>query len=152
MPLYTCISDSRTTSAQRGAVALAITASHCEHTGAPPEFVHVVFSDYLGGAEGSRLRIVGNIRTGRPAALKTRMADDIVAKVSALLSVSRHHIRLVLQEVRPEWAMEGGAVLPEPGTEEAWLKEHWAGHDDEARQDGEPDAERADASLVRPQS
>lgn len=126
MPLYTCISDDRTDAAKRQAVALAITEAHCSHTGAPPEFVHVTFNDYLGGTPKSALRIIGNIRSGRPPELKSKMHDEILDRVASILSVSREKVTLVLQEMPAEWAMEGGEVLPAPGTEADWMKEHWA--------------------------
>lgn len=136
MPLYTCISDARTTDSKRQAVAVAITESHCVHTGAPPEFVHVTFSDYLGGAADSVLRIVGNIRAGRPPELKSEMHADIVDRVADILSVSRDKVRLILQEVRAEWSMEGGEVLPTPGSEDDWMKKHWS--EDEADAPAQP--------------
>jgi phenylpyruvate tautomerase PptA (4-oxalocrotonate tautomerase family) len=136
MPLYNCISDARTTDSRRQAVAVAITESHCAHTGAPPEFVHVTFSDYLGGAADSVLRIVGNIRAGRPPELKSEMHADIVDRIADIFSVSRDKVRLVLQEVRAEWSMEGGAVLPTPGSEDDWMKKHWS--EDEADTSAHP--------------
>ena len=131
MPLYTCISDDRTDTAKRQAVALAITEAHCSHTGAPPEFVHVTFNDYLGGARKSRLRIVGNIRSGRPEELKAKMHGEILDRVATILSVSRDEVTLVLQEMPAEWAMEGGEVLPAPGTEADWMKAHWTEAEEE---------------------
>jgi phenylpyruvate tautomerase PptA (4-oxalocrotonate tautomerase family) len=125
MPLYTCISDDRTDVDQRQSIALAITESHCSHTGAPPEFVHVSFSDYLGGSRKSVLRIVGNIRAGRPPEVRSKMHAEIVARVADILSAPPDKVTLVLQEVPAEWAMEGGEVLPAPGTEADWMKEHW---------------------------
>lgn len=132
MPLYTCISDDRTADRQREAVALAITESHCGHTGAPPEFVHVSFTDYLGGTTKSTLRIVGNIRAGRPTELKAQLHDDIVQRVADILSVSQDKVRLVLLELPAEWAMEGGEVLPAPGTEGDWMNKHWTEDEDAA--------------------
>lgn len=126
MPLYTCISDDRTNDAKRQEIALAITECHCARTGAPPEFVHVSFSDYLGGTTKSALRIVGNVRAGRPPELRSALRDDILDRVADILSVSRDEVRLVLQEVPAEWGMEGGEVLPSPGSEADWMKKHWA--------------------------
>jgi phenylpyruvate tautomerase PptA (4-oxalocrotonate tautomerase family) len=125
MPLYTCISDDRTTTEQRHAIALAITESHCGHTGAPPEFVHVTFNDYLGRHKSSALRIVGSIRAGRPPELKAQMHADIIQRVSDILSAPADNVQLVLQEVPAQWNMEGGQVLPAPGTEEDWMRKHW---------------------------
>ena len=126
MPLYTCIADSRTPDDKREKIALAITESHCSHTGAPPEFVHVFFNEYLGGNKKSDLRIVGSIRAGRPPELKAQMHADIVAKVSSILDSSPSRVRLKLQEVPAEWNMEGGEVLPAPGTEGDWMAKHWS--------------------------
>ena len=131
MPLYTCISDDRTNHARRQAIALAITESHCSHTGAPPEFVHVTFNDYLGNTPKSTLRIVGNIRIGRSPEVKSSMHSEIVDKIADILSVPRGEVTLILQEMPAEWAMEGGHVLPAPGTEADWMKTHWTGHVEE---------------------
>jgi phenylpyruvate tautomerase PptA (4-oxalocrotonate tautomerase family) len=126
MPLYTCIADSRTSDEKRRRIAVAITGAHCEHTGAPAEFVHVFFNDYLGGASKADLRIAGNIRAGRPPDLKAKLHADIVARVAEILSSSPSRVNLVLQEVPAEWAMEGGEVLPAPGSERDWMKKHWS--------------------------
>lgn len=125
MPLYTCIADSRTSDDKREKIALAITESHCSHTGAPAEFVHVFFNEYLGGNKKSDLRIVGNIRAGRPPELKANMHADIVSKVTDILSSSPGRVELVLQEIPAEWNMEAGEVLPTPGTEADWMRKHW---------------------------
>lgn len=135
MPLYTCVSDDRTDDAKRQAIALAITEAHCSHTGAPPEFVHVTFNDYLGEASKSTLRIVGTIRTGRPPEVKSSMHTEIVDKIAGILSVSHDQVTLVLQEMPAEWAMEGGHVLPAPGTEADWMRAHWTEHEEETKSD-----------------
>jgi phenylpyruvate tautomerase PptA (4-oxalocrotonate tautomerase family) len=130
MPLYTCISDERTDEAKRQAIALAITEAHCAHTGAPPEFVHVTFNDYLAESSKSTLRIVGTIRSGRPVEVKSSMHAQIVDEAARILSVSADQVTLVLQEMPAEWAMEGGHVLPAPGTEDEWMRAHWTEHED----------------------
>ena len=38
---------------------------------------------------------------------------------------------LALQEMPAEWAMEGGHVLPAPGTEADWMRAHWAEHEED---------------------
>ena len=141
MPLYTCIADDRTSTDQRAQIANEIMESHCGLTGAPPEFVHVFFNEYLGGNRKSDLRIVGNIRSGRSDELKAQLQADIVARVAQVLSTTPQRVEVALQEVPPQWAMEAGQVLPEPGTEEDWMTEHW-----EAKAD-EGDAERPAAAA-----
>lgn len=140
MPLYTCIADSRTPDDKREKIALAITQAHCSHTGAPAEFVHVFFNDYLGGTSKADLRIAGNIRAGRPPELKARLHADIIAKVAEILSSSPSRVNLVLQELPAEWAMEGGEVLPAPGGEGDWMKTHWSADDEDTDAPAHPAA------------
>lgn len=138
MPLYTCIADDRTTNEQRERIALAITDAHCRHTGAPPEFVHVFFNEYLGRSPKSDLRVVGSVREGRPPELKAQLHADIVRMVADILSTAPGRVRLTLQEVPANWNMEGGEVLPVPGTEEDWMRKHWSNEETEEAADSKP--------------
>jgi phenylpyruvate tautomerase PptA (4-oxalocrotonate tautomerase family) len=121
VPLYTCIADSRTTTAERQAIARAITDTHCGHTGAPPEFVHVIFNEFLGRSAAARIRIVGTIRSGRDATLKATIQAELVAKAAAILAAPPALVQVSLQDIPAEWAMEGGEVLPAPGAEHDWM-------------------------------
>ena len=142
MPLYTCIADNRTPDDKREEIALAITESHCSHTGAPAEFVHVLFNEYLGGNKKTDLRVVGSIRAGRPPELKAKMHADIVAKVTDILSSSTGRVQLKLQEIPAEWNMEGGQVLPAPGSEGDWMRKHWSTENEKASAAESPEASR----------
>jgi len=120
MPVYHCsIPEARLDDARRERIAREITRIHCEKTGAPPEFAHVLFADAADGAA-----VVGSIRAGRSAALRAEMADAIAAAVADAAGLAP--VRVTLLEVPAAWVMEGGSVMPEPGEEAAWLARHGA--------------------------
>jgi len=126
MPLYTCIADSRTALTERARIGAAITEIHCRHTGAPPEFVHVIFNEYLGHSAKSRLRVVGTIRAGRTLEVKAEMHAELVAEVARAAAAPDHLVEVTLQEIPAGGAMEGGEVLPEPGSEGDWMSNKWS--------------------------
>ena len=120
MPVYHCtLPEAALDDAKRERIARDITRIHCEATGAPPLFVHVLFADGQAGAS-----VVGSIRAGRSADLKAEMAAELTAAVAKALGVERAEVRVVLLEVPARWVMEGGAVMPEPGDEAEWLARH----------------------------
>jgi phenylpyruvate tautomerase PptA (4-oxalocrotonate tautomerase family) len=121
MPVYHCsISDARLDDAKRRQIASEITRIHCESTGAPPDFAHVLFVD----APESPATVLGSIRAGRPDALKARMGAAMAEAVAKTLGVEPALVRVHLLDVPASWVMEGGAVLPEPGEEAEWLARH----------------------------
>ena len=118
MPVYHCsIPESALDDRARAGIASDLTRLHCEKTGAPPEFVHVLFVDAKSGAN-----VVGSIRAGRSFALREEMAAAMAAAVERRLGGGPVQVRLL--EVPAAWVMEGGAVMPEPGEEAAWLARH----------------------------
>src|SRR5512145_2194543 len=120
MPVYHCsIPEARLDDGKRERIASDITRIHCEKTGAPPEFAHVLFADAPAGAG-----VVGSIRAGRSAGLRTEMADAMAEAVAKTLGVEPGQVRVMLLELPAAWVMEGGAVMPEPGEEAAWLERH----------------------------
>ena len=119
MPVYYCnVPEAKLDDAKREGIAGDITRIHCEKTCAPPDFAHVIFVD------APRLAVVGGIRAGRSAALRADMAAAIGGAVAARLGVEPGAVGVTLLEVPASWVMEGGAVLPEPGDEAAWLARH----------------------------
>jgi phenylpyruvate tautomerase PptA (4-oxalocrotonate tautomerase family) len=119
MPVYHCsIPELALDDRAREGIASDLTRIHCEKTGAPPEFVHVLFADAASGAN-----VVGSIRAGRSAELREGMAAEMAAAVERRLR-GRGPVQVRLLEVPAAWVMEGGAVMPEPGEEAAWLARH----------------------------
>jgi phenylpyruvate tautomerase PptA (4-oxalocrotonate tautomerase family) len=120
MPVYHCsIPEAQLDDAKRERIARDITRIHCEKTGAPPEFAHVLFADAAAGAS-----VVGSIRAGRSAELRAEMAGAMVDAVAKSVGLAPDQVRVTLLEVPAAWVMEGGAVMPEPGEEAAWLERH----------------------------
>jgi phenylpyruvate tautomerase PptA (4-oxalocrotonate tautomerase family) len=120
MPVYHCsIPEAKLDDAMRCQIAGDITRIHCEKTGAPPEFAHVLFADATDGAG-----VVGSIRAGRSAGLRAEMASALAEAVAKRLGSEPAAVRVHLLEVPAAWIMEGGAVMPEPGEEAAWLERH----------------------------
>jgi phenylpyruvate tautomerase PptA (4-oxalocrotonate tautomerase family) len=123
MPVYHCaIPEAALDTRGREAIASDLTRIHCEKTGAPPEFVHVLFVDASAGAN-----VVGSIRAGRSAALREEMAAAMTEAVERRLGANAGPVHVRLLEVPAAWVMEGGAVMPEPGDEAAWLARHGHG-------------------------
>jgi phenylpyruvate tautomerase PptA (4-oxalocrotonate tautomerase family) len=123
MPVYQCsVSPSRLDDAKRQQIASEITRIHCESTGAPPDFAHVLFVDAPESA-GPGASVLGTIRAGRPDALKARMAAAIAEAVAKTIGEEPGLVRVLL-DVPASWVMEGGALLPEPGEEADWLARH----------------------------
>jgi phenylpyruvate tautomerase PptA (4-oxalocrotonate tautomerase family) len=122
MPVYQCTTPAaRLGDAQRQEIAGEITRIHCDCTGAPPEFAHVLF---MKAPEGAGVSVLGTIRAGRPAALRARMAGAIAEAVAKAVGAEAGSVRVHLLEVPASWVMEGGALLPEPGDEADWLAQH----------------------------
>lgn len=121
MPLYRCLVPSRSVPLdRRQAIARAITAVHCDATGAPPQFVHVFFFDMPDG-DAAAVMVSGSIRAGRSDAQKQRIVAGVQAAFERHAGVAAARTRVDLTDVPASWLMEGGRIMPEPGEEEAWL-------------------------------
>jgi phenylpyruvate tautomerase PptA (4-oxalocrotonate tautomerase family) len=120
MPLYVCSTPAATLDdAQRRRIAEAITHIHCDLTGAPPAFVHVVFDE-----QGQDYGVFGTIRAGRSDETKAELTRRVSEAVAATVRVDAAQVGVVTRDVPAAWVMEGGAVMPEPGEEDAWLAAH----------------------------
>jgi len=127
MPLYRCtIAEGLTTYEQRLGIAKEITTIHCEVTGAPPLFVHAFFIEDREGvmADSMRAIVVGSIRAGRTDQQKERIVSHIKEAFARICAVGADQMLVALIDVPARWVMEGGAIMPEPGEESAWLEKH----------------------------
>lgn len=127
MPLYRCnVADKLTSPEQRALVAKELTRIHCDVTGAPPAFVHVFFQEDTEGRlpAGVRVFVLGSIRAGRTPAQKDRLAADMRRAISQGTGAGEDEVAVVTVDMPARWVMEGGALLPEPGDEDAWLAQH----------------------------
>ncbi|MEM7466602.1 MAG: 4-oxalocrotonate tautomerase [Pseudomonadota bacterium] len=108
----------------RKKVAQVITGIHCSITGAPPEFVNVVFMEGHRVRDGKQLAITGTVRKGgnRNKELTDNLKDQIHNEVAHAIGIEQTQVLTTLIGFPASWAMEGGEILPEPGDESAWLK------------------------------
>lgn len=121
MPLYICSAPADTLDdAKRQRIAAAITRIHCDLTGAPATFAHVVFDD----AKSGQCSVFGTIRAGRSDETKAELKRQMAQAVAETVGVEVSNVGVVTTDVPASWVMEGGALLPEPGEEDAWLAAH----------------------------
>src|SRR5215471_14484900 len=120
MPYYTCICQADLLDAtQKQNIAAGITDIHCELTGAPRHFVHVVFQFYAGedgysGGKRSQAAFVrGSIRAGRTQDVKEQLLRRLTDLWLELCpSTARTDLLVSLAEIPGTNAMEGGILLP----------------------------------------
>lgn len=129
MPTYTVTSANLVlTTPQEADIAVAITHSHHENTGAPAYFAQVFFSaigsgkHYIGGKPyGTRhLFVHGLIRSGRSLDVKASLTRDIAARAATIAGIGPEDIWVYIQDIPATQMVEFGRTLPEPGAEEAW--------------------------------
>jgi phenylpyruvate tautomerase PptA (4-oxalocrotonate tautomerase family) len=124
MPLYRCsVTPGLTSYEQRSRIAKEVTRIHCEVTGAPAIFVHTFFSDDREGRlpAGKRAFLLGSIRAGRSPEQKSRLVSEMTGALASALGIAPGEVGVVTADVPARWVMEGGALMPEPGEESAWL-------------------------------
>ncbi len=125
MPLYrTLVRPGLLTLPQREAFAQDVVDVHCGVTGAPPSFVHVLYAEDDDGAldEGQNALVFGTIRHGRTEEQRNEIADRLQVALAGHAGVGSDTITAVSVEIEASYTMEGGRLLPEPGTpeEELW--------------------------------
>lgn len=111
---------------QREKIAMDVTDVHCGSTLAPSHFVHVFFDEQAEGASEypTRYYLDAINRAGRPQEVKDKLLGDLLNAFVRHTGISPDQISGRIGETPASWAMEGGAVLPEPGQETA----EWYAH------------------------
>lgn len=130
MPLYLLtVAKGHSTEAQRKQIADDITTIHVDVTGAPPEFVNTYFSEtanvsagYGELLDGKVVFMTGHIRAGRTVEAKAELVDRLTEGIAGTLDCSPSEVDVDLVEAQAAHGMEGGKILPEPGSaeEKAW--------------------------------
>ena len=97
---------------------------HCGVTGAPRSFVHVLITEDTRGklADGQNGVVSGTIRSGRTAEQKAEIVAGVCAALAARAGVDPDSVTVTSRDIQASYTMEGGALLPEPGSpeEHAW--------------------------------
>jgi phenylpyruvate tautomerase PptA (4-oxalocrotonate tautomerase family) len=87
-------------------------------------FLPVAPGAHFIGAEPAHPRslwVYGHIRSGRPAQVRTAIAEGITTAAEEVAGIPRQHIWVYLNELARTDMVEFGAVLPPPGEEAAWI-------------------------------
>jgi phenylpyruvate tautomerase PptA (4-oxalocrotonate tautomerase family) len=130
VPIYEVQSKRGTVSPEaRLALVESITAIHAEETGAPIDFINVIFADlefdstYTGGKPSDPVFVRGQVRAGRPDEVRLAIMTRINDAVLAVVDVDPMRVAVVVEDLPSQWAMEAGHVLPEPdpAAEDAWF-------------------------------
>jgi len=110
-------------------LARAITEVHASITGAPPSLVHVVFlttgpgNTFVAGEPRPDVHLQGWIRAGRDAETTTALLSELSAVVARVLDAPVEQITVALREGPARLVMEGGRLVPDPGQEDAELRD-----------------------------
>lgn len=123
MPLYNLACHSALDEVTRERVAQAVTEAHCDVTGAPAEFVNVLFAHGFPLRGALQIDAIGGVRKGG-----TR-TEEVVERLrlalhDAIATASRQpadRVNVTLIGIPSNWVMEGGGVMPDPGAEQSWL-------------------------------
>ena len=123
MPLYNLACSKPLAPAQRQAVATAITEAHCRETGAPAEFVNVVFLDHYPLPAPQIISLLGGVRVGgnRTPEIIEKLRGALCNGIANAIGAPTDAVGLSLIGVPSHWIVEGGEVMPEPGAEAHWL-------------------------------
>jgi phenylpyruvate tautomerase PptA (4-oxalocrotonate tautomerase family) len=128
MPLYTCITQEGTLSAeQRATIATEITRIHTTRTGAGASFVRVIFqtlspeSTFAGGKPAVNAFLLGIIRASRSTEVKAQLLNELWSMYKKATGLTDDQLFVTVIDVPASNGMEMGAILPEPGEEAEWL-------------------------------
>ena len=132
MPIYlTTVREGRTTESQRAKMADGIIETHCGVTGAPRQFVNAFFSEqadpevgFLDLPDDKVAFLNATIRAGRTDEDKAQIISRITQSFVEALECSSDEVEIVMGEVDATHCIEGGKILPIPGSPEeaAWKK------------------------------
>lgn len=130
MPIYhLTVKKNCSTEPQRAKIAGIITEVHVDVTGAPIQFVNTFFNEaadpeagFSPLSTGKMIHINGNIRSGRSDSAKAEMIDRITQGAVDALACAWDEVSVILRSGPASHGMEGGEILPDPGSpeEEAW--------------------------------
>ena len=121
MPFYhALVRPDLLTEPQRQLFANDVVEIHCDVTGAPPSFVHVlVTEDHDHQLPEAQAAVVnGTIRAGRNAEQKAEIARRLSTALARTANVDHATVSTATRDIQASYTMEGGVLLPEPGSQE----------------------------------
>jgi phenylpyruvate tautomerase PptA (4-oxalocrotonate tautomerase family) len=124
MPHYTIATQAGTRgAADKIGLAATLTETHCQISGVPENWVHVVFQDYPAGSgftagkPAAAVALTLVVRTGRSAEYKRDLLQRLWQLLQDATGASDDQIVIGLNEVPPSQAMEMGRIMPDVGEE-----------------------------------
>jgi len=128
MPFYTVTTEEDfLTDQQRAVIAQQISDIHCEVNQVPPAFVRIFFitfpkgSGFTAGKLAAPAAMTCLMRTGHDTETKGRLLKRLWAMFQEATGVPTEQLVVVLQEVPASNAMEMGAIMQDPGNDEAFV-------------------------------
>jgi phenylpyruvate tautomerase PptA (4-oxalocrotonate tautomerase family) len=120
MPLYTVTTQLGVLSNHAKAdLAAELTSLHCELSGVPRNWVHIVFQDYAVGSgftagdAAATAVLTLLIRTGRSSDYKRGLLKRLWELLQSATGAPNDQIVIGIQELPPSQAMEMGQIMPE---------------------------------------
>ena len=120
MPLYAVTTQCGVLSNDAKAdLAAKLTAVHCELSGVPRNWVHIVFQDYAvgsgftAGEPAATVALTLLIRAGRSPDYKRGLLRRLWELLQSATGAPDDQIVIGIQEVAPSQAMEMGQIMPE---------------------------------------
>ena len=120
MPFYHAqVQPDLLTEPQRRQFAGHVVEVHCDVTGAPPSFVHVLVTEDNDRQlpDGRTAVVHGTIRAGRNAEQKAEIASRITSALATTAGVDPATVSTTTSDIAASHTMEGGVLLPEPGSQ-----------------------------------
>jgi phenylpyruvate tautomerase PptA (4-oxalocrotonate tautomerase family) len=129
MPLYNLACRVPLDEPTRERVARAVTRAHCEVTGAPAEFVNVLFVHGYPLHGALTIDAIGGVRKGgnRTAEVVERLRIALTDAIARAAGAAPAQVNVTLIGIPSNWVMEGGRVMPDPGAEAQWLAQRGSG-------------------------
>jgi phenylpyruvate tautomerase PptA (4-oxalocrotonate tautomerase family) len=120
MPLYTVTAQQGSLGDDAKAeLAGKLTALHCEMSGVPKNWVHVVFHDYAAGSgftagePAAAVALAVLIRTGRSSEYKRELLKSLWRLLQVATGAPDDQIVIGVQEIPASQAMEMGQIMPD---------------------------------------
>lgn len=130
MPTYAFTSTRRLDADEKTRLVESVTAIHAKEAAAPRCFVQVIFyaveegSMFVGGepVPAGHVWVNAQIRAGRTKEQKTAILTRVMRETAEVLDVPAASVWVYVSDVPAQSMAEFGAVLPEPGGEDAWFE------------------------------
>jgi phenylpyruvate tautomerase PptA (4-oxalocrotonate tautomerase family) len=120
VPLYTITAQAGVLSTDdKATLAAQLTEIHCEFSGVPANWVHIVFHEYpvgsgfTAGRPAATIGLTLLMRTGRSSEYKRSLLARLWPLLQNATGAANDQIVIGLQEVPPSQAMEMGQIMPE---------------------------------------